>query len=75
MECREAIMAAWLMNIGRFLDEGAQGLVRCCGKVLEACLDTEKLLGILSGEPEYEAERRLAEEVFHLSLWESEASE
>lgn len=75
MECREAIMAAWLMNIGRFLDEGAQGLVRRCGKVLEACLDTEKLLGILSGEPEYEAERRLAEEAFHLSLWESEASE
>jgi len=74
MECREAVMAVWLMNIGRFCDEGAEGLVRSCRRVLEAFLDTEKLLGILGKEPEYEKMWKLADTAFRMSLWESEDS-
>ena len=74
MECREAVMAVWLMNIGRFCDEGAEGLVRSCRRVLEAFLDTEKLLGILGKEPEYEKMWKLADTAFRMPLWESEDS-
>lgn len=75
MGCREAVFAAWLINLNRFYEEGADELVRRCSGLLGKYLDVEKLRGILQKKPGHEEQRAVAEEAFKLSLCESEVSE
>lgn len=75
VEYREVALAAWLVNIGRFWDDGAESLVEGCRGVLERYLDVEKLLGILRKKPECVKQGRLVDDAFSLSLCESEAKE
>lgn len=75
MEYREVALAAWLVNIGRFWDDGAESLVESCCGVLDKYLDMEKLLGILRKRPEYKEQRKLVDAAFALSLCESEVKE
>lgn len=75
MECREAVFAAWIINISRFCDEGAKGLVERCAALLENYLDIEKVLGILQKREECEEMWKVADAAFWLSLCESEEKE
>lgn len=75
MGCREAVFAAWLINMGRFCDEGALGLAERCAGILGNYLDTEKLLGILQKREDCEEMWKVADAAFRLSLCESEEKE
>ncbi|MCD8023673.1 MAG: type III-A CRISPR-associated protein Cas10/Csm1 [Lachnospiraceae bacterium] len=72
---RETVFAAWLINIGRFYQEGPVALVRKCQSVLARYMDVTVLAGILSGEAMYSEQRKIVDYSLDLSLCESEKKE
>lgn len=71
-ESREVIFAAWIYNIHRFYEKGAEKLIEKSKDILKTFMDVSYLLGIIRKEEAYQEETQFVEEAYRLSLCESE---